>query len=93
MPRQKAVTPKRLLKAWIALELRAKMELELVSELESRIPLGKISEFIEGLMRAHFEHQRLDLAAYGLPAGYFIQGPPEMVAAVKASLETYHAKR
>lgn len=86
MPRQKAAVPKVLLKAWIPLELRAKLDLALVSEVEGRVPLGEISEFVIALLRQHFEGESLDLAPFGFQPGFRVYGPKEMVAALRARL-------
>lgn len=87
MPRPKAVNPPVTLKAMIPVELRAKLDLLLVSEVEGRIPLGEISAFITSLLRRHFEEQTLDLQPYGFPAGFFVRGPAEMLKAVRLSFE------
>lgn len=79
MPRKKAVTPTVLIKAWISPELKAKLYLLLASEVEGRIPLGKISEFVSERLREHFEWGEVDLGLYGGPQGYFVRGPKEML--------------
>jgi hypothetical protein len=79
MPKPKAAIPKRLLKAYIPMDLHGRLLLELVSEVEGRIPLGKISQFTEARFREHFEWKSLDLRLYGGPEGFFIRGPAAMI--------------
>lgn len=86
MPKTKAAVPNHLLKAWISPELKGRLYLHLTSELEGRIPLGQISEFISARIREYFGWRQLDLSAYGLPAGYFVKAPPEMIEALKTKL-------
>lgn len=86
MPRTKAAVPNVLIKAWVSPELRAKMDLLLVSELEARVPHGKISAFVADRLREHFDWEELDLGLYGLPQGYFVRGPAAMIARLKEAL-------
>lgn len=79
MPRKKAVTPTVLLKAWISPELKAKVYLLLASEIEGRIPLGDISDFVSERLREYFDSAELDLSLHGGPQGYFVRGPKDMV--------------
>lgn len=44
-------------------DLCAKMELELFSEVEGRIPHGAQKEFFEKLLRKHFEQKEVDVKA------------------------------
>lgn len=87
MPRKKAVTPKVLLKAWISPELKAKLYLLLASEVEGRIPLGEISDFVAERLREHFDWTSVDLGLYGFPQGYFVRGPTLMVTDLRRMLE------
>lgn len=68
-----------LVKAWVKPEIRARMDLLLVSEIEGRVPHGKISEFVAERLREHFEWEELDLGLIGGPAGYFVRGPKAMI--------------
>lgn len=86
MAKPKRAVEKKLLKAWIELELRARLDLELHSDLEGRVPLGRYSRFVEERLREYFNWEQLDLGAYGLPAGYFIKGPKDMIAALRLHL-------
>jgi len=87
MSRPKAAVPKSLLKAYIPLELRGKLDLLLVSDLEGRVPLGRYSELVEQALRQHLEWAQLDLSLYGFPAGYFVRGPLPMLALLRDRLE------
>lgn len=86
MPRTKSANPNHLVKGWISPELKGKLYLHLTSELEGRIPLGKISEFIAERTREFFGWETLSLEAYGFPAGYFVKGPPAMIQALRTRL-------
>lgn len=86
MPKTKAVHPNHLVKAWISPELKGKLYLHLTSDVEGRIPFGKISEFIAERIRDYFGWQTISLEAYGFPAGYFVKGPPAMVEALRTRL-------
>lgn len=85
MPRTKG-PEKSLLKAMVPVELRGRLDLELISEIEGRVPQGKYSEFVEARLREHFSWDTLNLEAYGLPAGYFVRGPKEMLQALLVKL-------
>lgn len=54
MGRPLSPIPKSRLEIWLALDLRARLDLELVSPLEGRVPHGKYREFFEELLRKHF---------------------------------------
>lgn len=86
MPRTKAVTETALLKAWVPLPLKARLYLLLNSEIEGRIPLGKISQFIAERLREHFEWEELDLGLHGGPQGYFVRGPKDMISWLRSNL-------
>lgn len=90
MPRKKAAVPKSLLKAYIPLDLRARLDLALVSELEGRVPLGQYSQRVEGMIREYLDWDTLDLMAYGFPQGYFVRGPRSFIQSLKAHLEELH---
>ena len=87
MARPKAAVPKALLKAKISQELRAKIDLELFSDLEGRVPLGKYSELVETLLKQHLEWGTLQLSVYGLPDGYYVRGPRAMLDELRRRLE------
>lgn len=87
MPRPKAAVPTVLLKAKISPELRAKVDLALVSEVEGRVPQGDISRFISNLLREFFASKQLNLALYGFPQGYTVRGQKDMIDALRVRLE------
>lgn len=86
MPRTKAAVANHLIKAWVSPELKGRLVLHLTSELEGRIPLGKISAFISERIREYFSWSKLDLAPYGFQPGYFITGPKDMIEALQRRL-------
>jgi hypothetical protein len=86
MPRPKNAVPTVLIKAWVPPELKGKLYLTLISDLEGRIPQGKISSFICDRLREFFGWKTLDLSPYGFQPGYFIKGPSEMIEAVQRRL-------
>jgi hypothetical protein len=61
MARQKNVIPTIEKKLQIAADLCARMELELYSDVEEKIPYGAQSEFINNLIREHYK--RIDAVA------------------------------
>lgn len=65
----------------------ARMDMHLWSSLEGRVPYGKRNEFLGRLIAEFFEERRLELEAFGLPAGFFITGPKEMVDALERRLK------
>lgn len=87
MPKPKNTSPPTRLDLQIPEDLRARLDLMLYSELEGRIPHGEYTRFFCARLREHFEWVRLDLEAFGLPPGYFITGPREMVDKLKSTLE------
>lgn len=61
MARQKNIIPTIEKKLQIAADLCARMELELYSDVEEKIPYGAQSEFINNLIREHYK--RIDAVA------------------------------
>lgn len=86
MPKAKAANPNHLLKAWVSPELKGQLYLHLTSNIDGKIPLGKISEWVSERIREYFGWQMLSLEAYGFPPGYFVKGPPAMVEALRTRL-------
>jgi hypothetical protein len=76
---------------WLPLEDRARLDLQLYSDLESRVPLGAYTEFFSARVREHLEWATLDLTALGFPPGYFVRGPKEMVERLRLVLEQEHS--
>lgn len=67
-------------------ELRAKVALELFSEVEQRVPHGKYSEFVTALLRRYFDEQTLDLQPFGFPSGYYARAPKPMLELLSQAL-------
>jgi ferredoxin-NADP reductase len=67
-------------------DIRAWLDLHLFSELEGRVPKGAYQAFILRKIKEEREWRRLDLEALGLPAGFFVCGPPGMLDALRISL-------
>ena len=66
---------------------RTRLDLQLFSPLEGRVPQGRYQEFFLERLQEFFNYRKLDLAPYGLPPGYYITGPHEMIAALEAKLK------
>ena len=67
--------------------VRGRLDLWLFSPLEGRVRQGSYQEFFVERIQEFFEWKRLDLTPYGFPAGYFIAGPKEMIAALEERLK------
>lgn len=80
------------LDSYISGDLHERLKAYLWSELEGRIPHGKLHEFLNARIREFFDHQHLDLAPYfGQPSETFvISGTPEAIALIKDRLECHH---
>lgn len=66
---------------------RAKLDLFLFSEVEGRVPHGAYAAFLRDRIEEYLGNARLDLGLYGFPAGYWTQGPKEMIELLKVRLE------
>lgn len=84
---RRSLIEKVVLNLWLPLDVRAKLDLHLVSGLEGRVPYGAYSEFFSERVREHLEWTVLPLEAYGLAPGYFVKGPKDMIEKLKAVLE------
>lgn len=69
--------------------LRTRLELELFSELEGRVPHGAYQRFFSERLVEHFSSKALDLSPYlGTDPGVaVIRGKPEVLEALKNHLE------
>ena len=67
--------------------IRARVDLELYSPLEGRVPLGKYQEFFMNLLSKHWTHKHLDLSSLGFPPGFYIEGPKEMIETLERRLK------
>lgn len=68
-------------------DVRALMDLHLYSEVEERIPKGSHAAFLSARVREFFEWRTLDLALYGMPQGYFVRGPKDMIDFLERKLK------
>jgi hypothetical protein len=76
------------LSLWLPADMRARLDLELFSELENRVPHGGYARFFETLLRRHFEEGALDLTPFGIPA--IIRGPEASLRQLHDTLVTWH---
>lgn len=90
MPKIRSLNPKIVLNLWLPPDLRAKVDLALVSELEGKVPKGRYSDFFSDRIREYFDWPVLDLGLYGYPEGYFVKGPKDMIERLKLTLENEH---
>ena len=79
MPRRPDVDRPVALKLMLPETIRARLDLELFSDLEGRVPQGRYQEFFLARIQEYFAWKRLDLTLYGFPPGFFITGPKEMI--------------
>ena len=86
MPRRKNLDPSIPLEIALPESVHARVTLLLFSTVENRVPLGAYSNFFIERVREFFSWRRLDLASYGMPEGYFIAGPKEMIEALEEKL-------
>lgn len=68
-------------------DIRAKLDLVLHSEVEGRVPKGAYQRFFLDRISEFFNHRRLGLEPYGFPPGFFVKGPPEMLARLETHLK------
>lgn len=85
--RPRGAVPKALLRAYLAQELKTKMDLVLFSEAEGRVPLGDVSRFVEARIKEYFDWSSLDLFPYGFPQGAFVRGPRSIILALEQKLQ------
>lgn len=85
MPKQRG--PSAVLFIRLPLEIRARLDIALVSELEGRVPYGVYSQFISERILEYFSWGGLDLTPFGFREGFFVRGPKEMVRALREKLE------
>lgn len=65
----------------------SRLVLHLHSPLQGRVPVGAFADFLTARAREYFEWRQLDLAPFGLPQGYFVRGPKEMVEKLEQRLK------
>lgn len=69
--------------------LHTKLTLLLFSELEGRVPFGSYSSFYTERTKEYLQHKRLDLHPYGLPEGFQVSGPPEVIDLLTSRLQRF----
>lgn len=82
MPAPKNIIPSASLHLHIPEDLKARLDLELFSEVEGRVPKGAYQRLVVSLLRRHFEARPLDLASLrqSIPPGtYIIQAPSHIL--------------
>ena|SRR5436190_21137390 len=82
MPRPSKATERLNLR--LPLELKARLDLLLLSELEGRVPYGDYTAFFSERLREFLEWKTLDLSPYGIPG--FVRVPREVVESLALSL-------
>lgn len=88
MSQRPAVIPITFLNLQLPLDVRAKLDLHLFSELEGRVPKGAYQRFFLERLREFFEGRRLDLAPYVncQPGTLVVNGPASAVNALEKVL-------
>lgn len=89
MSRPKNIIPSIAFKLWLPENLAGKVTIHLWSELEGRIPYGKLTEFFSARLQEFFSHEQLDLAPWtGQPPDTFIiSGSPEAIELLRKTLD------
>lgn len=87
MPRPKNSNPSVPLHVYLPPDARARLDLHLYSEAEERVPQGAYARFLSARIREFFEWRTLDLALYGMPKGYFVRGPRDMIDYLERKLK------
>lgn len=88
MSRRKNISPSRPLTLKLPESTFRRLEELLWSEAEDCVPLGAYKTFFTNRVEEFLSWQRLDLGKFeGLPPGYYVFGPEEMVERLKTKLE------
>lgn len=72
-------------KAWLALHL--------FSEASGCVPQGAYAEWFTARLREYRDWKTLDLAAFGLPSGYYVRGPAAVIEALRNRLISNEVQR
>ncbi len=89
MPRPKNAVPTVNLNLALPVDLRAKLNLHLYSELEGRVPQAAYQEFFSARLREFFARRELDLAPYvaeGVPGQQRVFGDAAAIEALERRL-------
>ncbi len=87
MPRPLAIDRPARLSLKLPESVLGRLSVHLYSEVEGRVPVGRWQAFFMERITEYFDYERLELAPYGFPAGYFVRGPKEMIAELRKELE------
>lgn len=82
MPRKANIDPPSRLEISLPSSLRARLDLQLFSALEGRVPHGRYAEFFEQLLRSHWEQEHLELSP-----GVEVVGSKQAIAVLKEKLK------
>lgn len=89
MGRPANVIPGSSLELTIPVPLRAKLDLELYSDTEGRVPYGAYSKLFVELLAERYEHKTLDLSAYlnVQPGTFIVKGSQQTIDRLKQALD------
>lgn len=86
MPRKPSLDPPTALNLRLPESDRAWLDLHLWSEIDGRVPVGAYQKFFLARLAEYKEWETLGLEPFGLPQGFFIRGPKEVLAALERVL-------
>lgn len=87
MPTQPKIDRPRKLTTSFPESIMARLDLFLFSEVEGRVPKGAYQSFFLDRIHEFFGHRRLDLAPFGFPQGFYVQGPRGMIDSLENHLK------
>lgn len=93
MPRKPNIIPSVPLSLMLPMDIRAKVDAILYSDLEQRVPHGAYQKFFLELIRGFFETKELDMSPYlGTPPGvYIIRGRPYIIDELRRKLQAHQS--
>jgi hypothetical protein len=88
MARHANIIPSKQLNLALPLPIFTRLNIQLYSELEGRVPHGAFSRFMIDLLQQRFSQHQIDLAPFaGTPAGAcLVTGSPETIAVLRKLL-------
>lgn len=93
MPRKAEVDRPVKLNLKLPETIRGRLDLELWSELEGRVPQGKYQEFFVARLHEYWNSKVLNLAPFGFPDAFVVRGPKEVIEALEKFLKGENAKQ
>lgn len=83
------IVPCIALKTTLPIDIRAKLDLHLFSDVEGRVPKGAYQRLLVELLNQYFDNKALDLSPYigVLPGTHIVKGSPHTIGILKAILE------